>query len=520
MTHIKKWAALCLALMLAVVGISASVAANSSLPQTIRIGLSAHQERDSITIGNSSAVFGYEQNGQFTASGTLQGPLSVQPSALRFVRLDTVYTNFTQAQNAALSLTTAYAASPCFVSPGEWYVYIGGFTSDSEAAAVRNTLGLPSTLMPANTHRVLVSSGGVSALLFDSAYKLQIVGANGTDITIGSRSYRGCVELGRYTNAKLSAVNVLPTEEYLYSVVASEMPSSWHLEALKAQACAARTYSFGRIGHHTAGGYDLCDTTHCQAYTGKGGEAASTREAVEATRGILIYHDNTPIANAVFFSSSGGMTDNSENVWVAAVPYLRSVSELNEPTAKQWSVSFTMAEIGMLLRDRGINIGTVTGVSIDRLENGRVQSLTIKGTNGSQNYTKESIRTLFSLDSRHFTLVNGAATQTPATVSVLQNGTAATAALPSLMVLDANGNAVPVSGLGNTVYAAGADGTRALPVTIQTATSVSGANTITMVGSGWGHGVGMSQHGAKGMAEMGYGFKDILRWYYTGVEVR
>ena len=486
------------------------------VPQAVRVGLEAQQrEKDQIAIGNASVVFGMEISGQFWACGTLAGPLVAVPSGLHYVRLDAMYADFAQAQAAASGIT-AYAAFPGFAGPGEWYVYVGSFRTDAEINAARAALG--GVAVQGNASRVLVTSGGANVLLNDSPYKLQIAGVDGAAVVLGARSYRGRVELGRYTGAKLSAVNVLPTEEYLYSVVAAEMPQSWHAEALKAQAVASRTYALSRLGRHTD--YDLCDGTHCQVYTGKGGEAASAIAAVDATRGLLIYHNGTPITNAVFFSSSGGRTDNSENVWTDALPYLRSVAELNETTARQWTVTLTMAEIGSILRDAGVNIGTIMGVSADRIENDRVQSMTITGTAGTKTYTKESIRTIFALDGRHFMIVNGSVTEAPAQVYVLQNGAAASLSFPALYAVGAGGQVTQVSALGRVASAIGAGGLNSLPIITQSAASVTGANAITIVGSGWGHGVGMSQHGAKGMAELGYGFLDILRWYYTGVEVR
>ena len=514
---------------LAVAGMTMSAsAAAEDLPQTVRVGLETNwKEKDSIAIVNGAVAFGYEQNGQFMECGILQGNLAAVPAGQNFVRLGARYSSFAQAQTAAAQ-ASGYTAFPGFASPGEWYVYVGGFATSSEMNLACNALGNGATAQPANASRVAVMSGGQMALLFDSAYELQITGYGvEPSVVLGNRTYRGRVEFGRYAGQKLSAVNVVPTEEYLYSVVASEMPSSWHNEALKAQACAARTYASTRIGYHSASGYDLCDTTHCQVYTGKGGEAESTRNAVEGTRGVMIYYANKPIADAVFFSSSGGMTDHSENVWVSTVPYLRGVKELNETSAKQWTTTYTMDELSALLRNRGMDVGTVTSVAIDRVENERVQSLTITGSRGAKTLVKQEITSILSLDSRHFTLANGTVTtpQTtaPTSVSVLENGAVISVPVQGLVAVGADGAVNPIAS-GGMVYVVGAEGTNAIPTTTAgntTGTSVvSGANAVTFVGAGWGHGVGMSQHGAKGMAEMGYSYAEILRHYYTGVDVR
>jgi len=496
-------------------------AASADVPQTVRVGLEAYcLEKSSIAITNGAVFFGYEQNGQFVNSGELRGTLAVVPAGQFFVRLPSAFGSFAQAQAAAAGIG-GYTAFPGFVAADAWHVYLGGFATEQEATAARNAVNTAGTVLAANGSRVAVTANGHMALIFDnSTYNLQLTGhANDPLLYLGNRSYRGRVEFGRYAGKNVTAVNVVPLEEYLYSVVASEMPQAWHIEALKAQSCAARTYAVSRIGRHASAGYDLCDTTHCQVYTGKGGEAESTRNAVDATRGVLIYYNNTPIADAVYCSSSGGMTDNSENVWVSAVPYLRSVPEINEPTAKQWSVTYTMAELSALLRNRGTDIGTVSAISIDRVENQRVQAMTLTGTNGSRTLTKQEITSVLALDSRLFTIGNSTAASTPASASVLFNGTPAARSLSGVFAIGANGQTT-VTGTG-TIYVTGAGGTRTIsPSTGGGSSSVSGAASMTFTGAGWGHGVGMSQHGAKGMAEIGYGYADILRHYYTGVEVR
>ena len=523
----RKMTALLLTLALLLGGIPAQAAAAFTMPATIRVGLETyHKEKDSIAIANTAVLFGCEQNGVFVECGFLQGTLTAMPATQSYVRLDGVYGDFWSAQNVA-NTVVGYAAFPLFLAPNEWAVCIGGFATDAEAAAAQSALATQSALgayavvLSANTNRVAILNGGQMVLLANNTKKLQIKGYGGENLTLGTRTYRGRIEFGRYADKKLTAVNVLPVEEYLYSVVASEMPSSWHIEALKAQACAARTYSVAHIGYHGSAGYDVCDTTNCQVYTGAGGESDASRNAVDTTRNMLIYYDNEPITTAVYFSSSGGMTDSSENVWSAALPYLRGVPEIYEPSAKQWTVTYTVRQLGDLMRENGLDVGVVTGVRISRFDNNRAQSITIIGTTTSHTLTKESIRQILQLDSRNFTLQNGAVTETPANANVYQNGAAVSTTLSGMVVLGAGGNTGVLSNAGDSVSIIGADNAIAsLPLVNRTSATVSGADSFTFVGAGWGHGVGMSQHGAKGMADMGYSYLDILKHYYTGVEVR
>jgi len=517
----RKITALLLAALVTLGSLSSHISAAFVMPQTVRVGLEAYQkEKDTIAIANNAFTFGYEQNGTYVECGFLQGTLSAVPAAQVYVRLDGVYFDYWSAQFVA-GTTVGYAAFPCFVAPNEWAVCVG-FASEAAAAAAQSALGTNAVVLPTSTSRVSVTdSSGQAVLLFDGAYRLQIAGYGGDGITLGTRAYRGRIEFGRYAGKKLTAVNVVSLEEYLYSVVASEMPQSWHMEALKAQACAARTYTVTHISYHGASGYDVCDTTNCQVYTGIGGEAESSRAAVDATRGMLIYYDGEPITNAVFFSSSGGMTDNSENVWTATLPYLRGVPEIYEPTAKHWSITYTMAQLSTLMRDAGQDVGNVSSVTINRFDNNRVQTMTITGSIGSKSLTKEAIRSTLALDSRNFTMANGAVTEAPANAYVNQSGTAVSMTLSGLVVLGASGNSGLLSNAGNSISVLGAGNTiTSIPLMTRSASTVSGVDAITFVGAGWGHGVGMSQHGAKGMAELGYSYLDILKYYYTGVEVR
>ena len=122
----------------------------------------------------------------------------------------------------------------------------------------------------------------------------------------------------------------VPLETYVTNVVACEVPSSFHIEALKAQAVASRTYAVAKTlkrsnpdAHPLA---PLCDSTHCQAYnTTHDKNLDKIKEAVKETEGEMIYYNGKLIENALFHASSGGSTENSEDIFVSAVPYLRSV---------------------------------------------------------------------------------------------------------------------------------------------------------------------------------------------------
>jgi stage II sporulation protein D len=221
---------------------------------------------------------------------------------------------------------------------------------------------------------------------------------------------------------------------------------------------------------------------------------------------------------AAYFSSSGGATDHSENVWVEALPYLRSVNEIAEHSPMQWSRTFTWSELTNLLNAANANIGNATGISTTSIgASGRVQELTVYGSNGQHRLTGDRIRTFFNpatggmLQSSNFRILE-AMPQLP-TVWVYDGRQTTAAPLSAFHGLDSRGHPTSM----HTAYIF--DGVTTRRVASSPVTATGGAG-FTLAGSGWGHGVGMSQHGAEAMARLGFSYREILLHYYTGVEVR
>jgi len=147
--------------------------------------------------------------------------------------------------------------------------------------------------------------------------------------------YRGVLEVQATPNGTLTVINVLNLEDYVRGVVPNELsPTSFpQLEALKAQAVAARTYALRNRGGYAAQGYDICATPACQLYRGKGSEHPLTDQAVDETRGIVAYYGGALI-NALYTSTCGGHTEDGESVFDGpAAPYLRGVACLPEREA-------------------------------------------------------------------------------------------------------------------------------------------------------------------------------------------
>jgi stage II sporulation protein D len=155
-------------------------------------------------------------------------------------------------------------------------------------------------------------------------------------LQVDATTYRGTVEVRSAGAAGLTVVNVVALEEYLRGVVPNELsPQAFpKLEALKAQAVAARTYALAHLGESAAKGYDLCATASCQVYRGQSSEHPLTDRAVTETKSIVALYRGRPI-NAYYTSTCGGHTEDGEAIFDDDAPYLRGVACLPETEARQ-----------------------------------------------------------------------------------------------------------------------------------------------------------------------------------------
>lgn len=337
-------------------------------------------------------------------------------------------------------------------------------------------------------------------------------------VEVNKRRYRGSLEIHKTSGkAGLTVVNILPLEQYLYGVIAREISPNWPLESVKAQAVAARTYALRNMNKHKSDGYDVCATTDCQVYGGLTSEAPGAIKAVNETRGQVLTYKGQLIA-AYFHSSSGGFTENSENVWGSYQPYLRGIEDVDNSPYYKWEKQIPLKEFENLLSSAGYNIGALQAIALsplsqppvnadDRGISGRVKSIRFIGEHGTIQLTGNKIRTLLGLNSTLFD------------ISMI---------VPRPKVLE-----------WKITDSAGDHQTKEVPVNLppgqdkailiddkKNIRRISGYPDETMVfkGFGWGHGVGMSQWGAKEMAEKApqgdttY-FKKILKHYYQDVEI-
>ncbi|MGK7943171.1 MAG: SpoIID/LytB domain-containing protein [Microcystaceae cyanobacterium] len=221
-------------------------------------------------------------------------------------------------------------------------------------------------------------------------------------VWIGDRWYRGRIRLIRMGQG-VTALNIVDLEEYLYSVVGGEAIPSWPLEALKAQAVAARTYALHKVSKSANRYYDLDTTTRTQVYKGLDTEFVSTQDAVNSTIGQVMTYNGQVILSA-FHSSSGGHTENVEDVWSSPLPYLRGVADYDQSAPVfQWTKTYSVSQISRLIG----GIGSIRSLTPERTTpHGRIVTMKIVGSRGSKRLSGTKLRQALGLRSTLFTVSN------------------------------------------------------------------------------------------------------------------
>ena len=334
-------------------------------------------------------------------------------------------------------------------------------------------------------------------------------------VWLGSRRYRGRLQL-LVRGGQVQVVNHLGIETYLASVVGSEMPHKWPLPALQAQAVAARTYALRQRGK--SGDFDVKATVASQVYRGVESETPSTIEAVESTRSLVLVHAGRLI-NAVFHSSSGGATEPSGEVWRNQLPYLVSVADHDQHSpVHRWNKRFDDDELRGLFRETG---GVKSLQVLKKSSTGRVRSARVKGPRGSLVLTGRELRKRLGLKSTmvQFELINGSGASSTASAQATPQ------AAPALIGLWQDSASGPDTG---SISSGRLVSPPPPPLPHLNASALQqprpavrvGEMVLEARGQGFGHGVGMSQWGAHGLALQGADFRQILLHYYRGAEIR
>lgn len=499
--------------------------------QEIRVGLtSLFSGKNEIKVNNTKLSFGYVKDRVFTPEVNLTSETGFifRPATGYYVSVGEKCAGYGEVFSRLGKYKAEDRSVLCVVyGPGEWGIYVGGYKSYTEAAEIQNRLisegATNAVVLGENEYRLTMSWGATNIIIdvdddmeypqFEALSKYE---NSGYFIDLGERVYRGRIEIGRYRKSTLTAVNVIPVEEYLYGVVSSEMPDSWPLEALKAQAVCSRSYALvkGGLGGTSDAkkGYKITDTTDFQVYRGALYENPNAVKAVDMTNGELVGFKNKAIA-AYYFSSGGGSTESSEEVWGFELPYLSAMSDSWEGkfATEPWKIGYTFGELTRLLEDYSA-IGPISDINVlNTSQSGRVSLLRVTGLHGSMAMQTTSIRIVLGLKGTKFTVVK--AGDTPDSVAVRSasgegeiriGGCFARSASGTDTVRGENGQYIVKSSTNMTGFGAEAP---------------ESTDEVYIYGLGSGHGVGMSQTGAAGMAEKGFTYKEIIEYYFKGCKV-
>lgn len=487
--------------------------------QIIRIGVIPSVEE--LTIGSSgNFVIKDKATGEELLSGTNQDvnvSLESVAAIKKNFRLQVAYT--TSAAYVADWVNRAEIAGyPTYVEPylNGFRLFIGEFpenASFSSRVAFKNEVvskGLAGADAFWKVITIVQGESNIKIARSDEEWTtsnpITIESGNGI-VLIGGKPYRGMGEVGFNSGGTLAGINILPIEQYLYGVVPRELPPVPYgeLEAQKSQAIAARTYTLANLGKRSSDGYDLLPTPSDQVYGGYAAEHPISNQAIDETSGIVATYEGKLIT-AVYNSTSGGFSANNEDVWSSdPVPYLRGVPDAergkaleNVPTLEvfknhsnstslraakegdyesdwskyhRWNFEWTAEEISDVLSTYyNVQVGKVLEINVlERSNSGRVLKIEYVTENGTFYEFKDKVR--WSLK-----YINGSGGQ-----SVL---------LSTLFYIE--------------------------PVVDNKTKEVTGFKAY---GGGWGHGVGLSQTGAMGMAVKGYTYDEILKHYYQGIEL-
>lgn len=267
----------------------------------------------------------------------------------------------------------------------------------------------------------------------------------------GSKQYRGSLRLIAEDNT-LKIINVVDIEVYLQGVIPVEMKADWHLEALKAQAVAARTYVLAHLAPNKT--HDVCATQGCQRYDGFSAEHPQANQAVQATQGVVVMYQGD-YAETYYHADSGGVIASSQEVWGNALPYLVAHNDYSHETPhRNWTVTLEPNVLTASLNSLGKSVGQVSALRVVRMgASGRVMELEVRGSAGVTTLSGKLLRELlrsWGLKSTYFYM----------------------------------------------------------------------SASLSVVGNGYGHGVGMSQYGANALAVSGHEYTQILGFYYPSTELQ
>jgi len=287
---------------------------------------------------------------------------------------------------------------------------------------------------------------------------IRIVVLKDSNIYIGSKRFRGNIDIIRKDNGKLLVINNIDLDQYLYGVLYHEVSHRWPAECLKAQAITARTFALQQVRQSKLQPYDLRCDIYSQVYGGRSGEKWSTTHAVDATRGKVLTY-NGDIFTTYYHATCAGYTEDAANLWNIDIAPLKGVpcNFCGMSKHYRWTKEIPLVQIKAKLIGAGNKIGNISGIKVlSRNKSGRNDKLEITDDTGaSLVITGKDFRQVFGPNEIRSTKFDA---------------------------------------------------------------RIKGAN-LELNGMGWGHGAGMCQWGAYGMSLKGKKCAEILKYYYPGTEI-
>jgi len=366
---------------------------------------------------------------------------------------------------AGLLAATPAAAEPMRVALGDGLRAVEVGAADlvtlQEAAGRRPLFGIPG----GRVIRLAPSGAAIDLAWGPSPGERRRVAATGVRLStrrgplrVGARDYGAVLEVWRSADGLL-LINELPLEEYVAGTVRAETSEKWPSDALRAMAVVARTFGIFLQQRNAGKPYHVLASSLHQNYAGRVPDGSPAAEAARATAGQVLTWRGI-VFPAFYHSDSGGFTEPPQLVFsgegIPPLPGVRDEFAVDSPNYA-WSFALPLATVGERLRQGGLDVGEVTGLTVlERSGSLRVTRLAVQHSRGHATLKGTDFRRLIGYDVLKSTLF------------------------------------VPVV----------ADG------------------TVRFEGRGWGHGAGLSQFGAKGMADRGYGYREILAHYYPGTTLQ
>ena len=417
-----------------------------------------------------------------------------------------------------------YDAYLCYTAGG-FRVRIGKYTSGEEANEklndVESDIGWPLERRVPNDTCYTVVLTGTSEIVYQfdmlGDYPLGIQPLSEQTWFKGYKYYGG-FEYNRVSGNNMNVINVVGLTDYVKGVVPYEVSVSWPVEALKAQALCAKCYTIKSLGKHSSKGFDLCNTTDCQMYCGTNKATDISDAAVEETEGLFVLYDGE-ICTTYYHASSGGYTEDAGNIWGKDIPYLKAVEDTYLESLRPFSCTLELEDISWILQAKGYIDCDVEDMYVSKYSDvGNVLALTVELENGtSKTFTGDRARTALNSATKGVTIgshrytINGGSSEETVNINGTQVG------LNDLYV-QGDGKKAKSIDIEDGLVALTANGIQEITIT-EPAKQENEDGVYVITGTGSGHNIGLSQEGAKSMANAGFTFEEIIEFYFTDAEV-